>query len=317
MLRLRVHKLLVFVALIFIGGPATTAKAQPLELQVVDALQQCMDSLDANDSEFSMGACPRLQHLLENERISQQVDIPLFSDATQVTLQELHDLFTEYTLSVPESRLDFAGLDQLLQETLVIPDEKSPNFWERFLEWLKQQQLENNADWKWLQELLSNLQPPQWLGTLIFRGAISLTLLLALAIVVNEIRLSEGFPFFRKRSKKLQTGRTQGAFIQAQEVPDFHQITTMPLHQQPAALLNWMIAELVSKNLLPDNRSLTNGEYCSVIRQRENRAALGFSDLIGLLDDTIYGNRKINSEIMDNLLGQTDKVVTTLTGRHP
>ena len=303
------HKLFLLLALLLIGHAATAATEKQPDYRALQALGDCLKSLESNPGELVEIACPRLRNLFENPDIASRIDMPLLSDATPASIHDLQGIFEDFSATVSPSQFDFKGLNELLAKTLVVQGEKAKTLWERFVDWLKQQQPGNNTDWEWLQKLLRDLQLPEWFGTWLLRGTIALTLLLALGIIVIEIRASEQFRLFRKRTKSDVNSKTRAAHLQQKSSPNRQQIAMLPLAQQPAALLNWIISELVSRNLLPDNRSLTNGEYCVAIHRRNAQAALGFSELMGFIDKTIYGNRLIDSNAMQNLFSQTDDVL--------
>ena len=299
----------LFLALLIVGCAATAATERQPDYRTLQALSDCLDNLEAIPSELVEIACPRLKTLFENPDIARRIDLPRLADATPGSIQELQDIFRDLSATYYTIQFDFEGLNELLAKTLVVKDKKAKSLWEQFVDWLKQQQPENNADWKWLQKFLQDLQLPEWFGIWLLRGTIALTLLVALGIIVNEIRASEPFRLYLKRRKSKPTGTTHIALSEPIYSSNRQQIALLPLAQQPAALLNWMISELVSSTLLPNNRSLTNGEYCAVIQGINARTAHKFSDLVATLDKTIYGNRPIDSNAMHNLFTQTDEVL--------
>ncbi len=236
--RSRAHKVFLFLALLLIGYAATAATEKLPDYRALQGLGDCFKNLESNPGKLVEIACPRLKNLFENPDIARRIDLPRFSNATPASIRDLRGIFKDFSATVSPIQFDFKGLNELLAKTLVVQDEKAKSLWERFIDWLKQQQPGSKTNWEWLQKFLRDLQPPEWIGTWLLRGIIALTLLLALGIIVIEIRASEQFRLFRKRTKSDVKGKTRASHFQQNSSPNRQQIAMLPLVQQPAALLN-------------------------------------------------------------------------------
>jgi hypothetical protein len=116
-------------------------------------------------------------------------------------------------------------------------------------------------------------------------------LLLALAVVVNELRTANLSSWLQRRSRMQRAGRVPAASGAAKLA--WKDVTNLPPAQQPAALLRLVLQELIERGLLPDDQSLTNREMLARLGAAARAHAAAFAELAAAADAVLFGNRLV------------------------
>jgi hypothetical protein len=218
---------------------------------------------------------------------------PLDQQTTPNQLHDLRALLGSYRSS-PASveRFDFAALPELLARTLEVQPTPPVSWWQRFMDWLAQKlRGGGESDYRWLTEFLKSLDPPEWLADLILRASVAVMLLLALAVVVNELRAANLSSWLQRRSRTQRASRVPAATGAARLA--WKDVANLPPGQQPAALLRLVLQELIERGLLPDDQSLTNREMLARLGAAARAHAAPFAELAAAADAALFGDRAV------------------------
>ncbi len=164
------------------------------------------------------------------------------------------------------------------------------SWWERFMRelnaWLARSASEAAAP-KWLVEALQAIPP--WVFKLVFWLVFAALLGGLAAIAFIELRAAGVWR--RKPKHDVERGAAASVPFAAPDLPDLAAIAALPLRARPAALLQWAIAGLVARQVLPADRSLTNGELLTFVRARAPGELPVFRRLARSAEAVVYGAR--------------------------
>lgn len=239
--------------------------------------------------------CPSLQKTLHSSEFNLWIQ-PHSGSAT--TLGQLLDLryLTQESAAADGSRreLDYAKVDAILADTLIRREQvEEPGWWKRFLTWLREKaREEDGVEWSWLENLAESLTPSERTGKFIVYGSLATIVLLAMGILINEIRAIGGFNGRRRKAEHPVKG--------AESAPgpahwSLETIRRLSPQQQPTALLNHCIDRLIDAGLLPDARSRTNRELGSYLSAQQHSLGMAFARLAEHAERTLYGDKKADA----------------------
>ena len=237
--------------------------------------------------------CPGLAQSVAALPAAGSLSQPLDLQTTPDQLRDLRALLGSFR-SPPAGveRFDLAALPELLARTLEVEPEPTVSWWQRFKDWLAQKlRGSRESDYRWLTQFLKSLDPPEWLADLMLRTSVAVILLLALAVVVNELRTANLSSWLQRRSRMQRAGRVPAAAGAAKLA--WKDVTNLPPAQQPAALLRLVLQELIERGLLPDDQSLTNREMLARLGAAARAHAAAFAELAAAADEVLFGNRLV------------------------
>ena len=207
-------------------------------------------------------------------------------------------------------RFDLATLPDLLARTLQVEPTPPVSWWQRFKDWLAQKlRGSGESDFRWLTQFLNSLDPPEWLADLILRASVAVILLLALAVVVNELRTANLSSWLQRRSRMQRAGRVPAAAGAAKLA--WKDVTNLPPAQQPAALLRLVLQEMIGRGLLPDDQSLTNSEMLERLGAAARAHAAAFAELAAAADAVLFGDRMVEAAQLAPLHQAAQAIVGT------
>jgi hypothetical protein len=283
-----------------LGAPIAWAASDAATAEVGRRLDRCLNALDTGAEPLPPyrrmiveEVCPGLAQAVSELPAAKSLSQPLDLQTTPNQLRDLRALLGSYQRA-PASveRFDFAALPELLARTLQVEPTPLVSWWQRFKDWLAQKLGgSGEPDYRWLTEFLKSLDPPEWLAALILRASVAVILLLALAVVVNELRAANLSSWLQRRSRTQRASRVP-ATVGASRLA-WKDVTNLPPGQQPAALLRLVLQELVERGLLPDDLSLTNGEMLLRLGAAARTHAAPFAELAAAADATLFGNRAV------------------------
>jgi len=293
--------LLLGLLLCALGAPnaPAAAGADAAAAAVGRRLDRCLSALDTGAEPVPPyrrlileDVCPGLAQSVARLPAAGSLSQPLDWQTTPNQLRDLRALVGFYQSS-PASveRFDFAALPELLARTLQVEPTPPVSWWQRFKYWLAQKLRGSESDYRWLTEFLKSLDPPEWLAALILRASVAVILLLALAVVVNELRAANLSSWLQRRSRTRRASRVPAAIGPARLA--WKDVTSLPPGEQPAALLRLVLQELVEHGLLPDDLSLTNGEMLVRLGAAARAHAAPFAELATAADAVLFGGRAV------------------------
>ena len=237
--------------------------------------------------------CPGLAQSVAALPAAGSLSQPLDLQTTPDQLRDLRALLGSFR-SPPAGveRFDLATLPDLLARTLQVEPTPPVSWWQRFKDWLAQKlRGSGESDFRWLTQFLNSLDPPKWLADLILRASVAVILLLALAVVVNELRTANLSSWLQRRSRMQRASRVSA--VAAAPRLAWKDVTGLPPGRQPAALLRLVLQELVERGLLPDDQSLTNREMLARLGAAARAHAASFAELAAAADEVLFGNRLV------------------------
>jgi hypothetical protein len=290
----------LLLGLLFCALGAPNAPAAADAAAVGRRLDRCLSALDTGAEPVPPyrrlileEVCPGLAQSVAKLPAAGSLSQPLDLQTTPNQLRDLRALLGSYQGS-PASveRFDFAALPELLARTLQVEPTPPLSWWQRIKNWLAQKlRGSDKSDYRWLTEFLKSLDPPEWLADIILRASVAVVLLLALAVVVNELRAANLSSWLQRRNRTQRASRvpaTAGASRLA-----WKDVANLPPGQQPAALLRLVLQELVERGLLPDDLSLTNGEMLVRLGASARAHAPPFGELAAAADAVLFGDRAV------------------------
>lgn len=287
---------LLFCAL----GARAAAGADAHADEIGPRLDRCLGTLDAGAEPVPPyrrlileEVCPGLARAVATWPAAGSLSQPLELQTTPNQLRDLRALLGSFRRPpAGVGRFDFAALPELLARTLQVEPTPPVSWWQRFKDWLAQKlRGSSESEYRWLSEFLKSLDPPEWLADLVLRASVAVVLLLALAVVVNELRAANPRSWLQRRSRRQRAGSVSAAIGAARLA--WKDVTSLPPGQQPAALLRLVLQELIARGLLPDDQSLTNRELLARLGAAARAHAAAFSELAAASDAVLFGNRMV------------------------
>jgi hypothetical protein len=283
-----------------LAAPITWAAADAAAAEAGRRLDRCLSALNSGAETLPPyrrlileEVCPGLARAVAELPAAGSLSPPLDLQTTPNQLRDLRTLLGTYR-SPPAGveHFDFAALPELLARTLQVEPTPSVSWWQRFKDWLAQKlRGSDESDYRWLTEFLQSLDPPEWLADLILRASVAVILLLALAVVVNELRAASLTSWLQRRSRTQRTSRGPAPIGAARLA--WKDVTNLPPGQQPAALLRLVLQELIERGLLPDDQSLTNSEMLATLGAAAGAHAAPFAELATAADAVLFGSRAV------------------------
>lgn len=177
---------------------------------------------------------------------------------------------TESPPTVPAPRI--AHLTGVLAE-LHHDDSTQRGWWARFKQWLREilTPQPNGQGQGWLARLMSSIDLSQTVMRVIVWVALFLVLLVAAAIIVNELRVA-GWWHSRRRRSRHEHGSAQPGM----RAPSLDDVERAGPEEQPQLLLRLIIRRLTEQKRLPPARALTLRELerAARLRNEEDRDRL-------------------------------------------
>ena len=280
-----------------LAAPIAWAAADAAVAEAVRHLDRCLSALNAGAETVPPyrrlvleQVCPGLAQAVAELPSAGSLSPPLDQQTTPSQLHDLRALLGSYrNPPVGVERFDFAALPELLARTLQVEPTPPVSWWQRFKDWLAQKlRGSGESDYRWLTEFLKSLDPPEWLADLILRASVAVILLMALAVVVNELRAANLMSWLQRRSRTQRTSRVPAATGAARLT--WKDVTNLPPGQQASALLRLVLQELIERGLLPDDKSLTNSEMLARLGAAARAHAAPFAELATAADAVLFGN---------------------------
>jgi len=224
-------------------------------------------------------------------------------------LADLRTLLLRYGSAAPAPAHppSVARLGSILA-TLAAAHDSHAGWWERFKHWLRGilARREEVPESDWLQRLLGGGSLP----TAVIWVTLGLVVLLAGAIVANELRLAGVL-----RAPRRRAGRAVSAA--AASGPGLHELEQADVLQQPRLLLELIAAQLSTQQRLPPARALTVRELVRAARlaDAEDRARL--DALGGACERMRYANGVLPAQALAAAIAQGRALLAALQARQP
>jgi hypothetical protein len=244
--------------------------------ELFDRLDACVARLD---HELDVGyervaaRCPDLPGTLTHSAWAPWLPADWDQPRNQLSAQGLTELHTLLSRSLAPSVPVRAPRPQSAAAVIarISPaDDSGKGWWGRFKAWLRKATAGGEGD-SALGGWLTRLDFPQRVMTVITGLALALVMAVALAILVNELRIAGVFKVPRPAARG---GQPRGGVGQADR--SLHELERRELREQPALLLQLIAERLTEQGRLPPARALTAQELLRGARLADDaeRAAL-------------------------------------------
>jgi hypothetical protein len=170
----------------------------------------------------------------------------------------------------------------------------------RFKRWLRETfaERQDSSD-SWLARWFEKIDVPETVTRVIVYVLIALVNILALAVLINELRAA-GILRSKETLRKQSAGATD-AMHPAQELT-LADLDATPLAERPSALLRILVATLVKRGRLRAERSLTHRELVARVSLDDAAQRESFSHVSKLSERTIYGNASVSPDEIDRVV---------------
>jgi hypothetical protein len=218
------------------------------------------------------------------------------NDLSAGGLRELRDLLARE--SALHERARAPSLEPLpdILAGLAPPHHEVSGWWDRAKAWLHEtfQRREQTADPDWLTRMADEIGPFQRFVELISYIALTLVIVLAVFIVVNELRVSGVLGRLRGRfaHRNVLPTRLQG------NDPAWDDVQAAPLRQQPRLLLERVVARLTEDSCLPPARGLTVHELTRAARLPDENDRNRFAELARTAEHVRFSSAEIPNDVL-------------------
>ncbi|HKU14763.1 MAG TPA: DUF4129 domain-containing protein [Steroidobacteraceae bacterium] len=301
----------VFLLLLSFVPAVWSQTAARDERSPLDVIDSCIDSApeDATGLTKLEEACPGLTSALDESGY-----LALLSTGTreQLDTYDLQDLLQvdDWYGDEAAGDLDVARLGPVLDSLRAQEPERPLTWFERFKRWLRSL-LERNRSGEendWLSRLLRGVDIPRAVTSAILYGAIMLIVGLALAVVVNELRVAG---IFRKRHGLQDDSVAAGAAVAASESED---LDALSLDRKASLLLRMLVATLVKSGRLKTERSLTHRELCTRAAFDNAEQRESFRRVAALAERSVYGTGAVPAAEVEPIVAAAQALDAQLRG---
>ncbi len=221
------------------------------------------------------------------------------NDLSAGGLKELQDLVNrEGAARISRPAPDVRRLNAVLRG---LTSKNADGWWSRFKSWLRSllERQEQPTDEGWFTRMASRVGVPQSLRQIIAYAALAAVVLLAGAILVNELRTAG---LLRVRGWLRRRARTASAAVMSESgSADFDQA---PLRDRPRVLLELIVRRLTERGLLPPAGALTVRELARIARLPEPADRTRLSELALTAERVRYSSREPQPAALDGPISQ-------------
>lgn len=299
----------IVFALWLLAAPAVFAQEDRSARQVLD---DCVESVETDV--IGMPAleqhCPGLEQALADLGLDAFIADWQWDAIGVYGLTSLQSMEQRYREAPAAAAVQVDSLHSVLDELRQpVQAEQQLTWFERFKRWLRNLlSPQDAADTdSWLARWLSEHRLSDTARNILFYGSVILIVLLAAAVIVNEVRVARKGR--RKRARNDASGAERGVSdVLAAGSLDLDRATRA---ERPSILLQMLVATLVKTGRLQAERSLTHRELTARARfddssQRESfrrvaqlaeRIVYGGDDAPADLDDVVQAGRALHAQL--------------------
>jgi hypothetical protein len=287
-------------------GPAAFAQSEGLQRQVLDS---CIDSLgpDIVGLEDMEAACPGLEGALQQLGIAALMPKNQDSLLTHDGLINLRSLLQRYEQPPPRGEVDVDSLHSVLDSLREpVAAERSLSWYERFRRWLREafDKKQDQAN-PWLQRWLDEHPMSETVRLALFYGVMALVMLLAVLIIVNEVRAAR---IGRRKA------RAANAATDLQNALSAASSDIESRGERASALLRTLIVTLVRTGRLHTAESLTHRELMTRARFDDATQSESFRRVTQLAEREVFSGREPSDEDLDDAVRAGQSLNAQLSG---
>lgn len=277
--------------------PAAFAQSEGSARQV---LEECVRSLDPDviGLEDIEESCPDIRVALEELGLTDLVSENQLGVLSRDGLNSLRALVSRYENEPEREAIGADSLAPVLDSLRKPPvPEQALSWFERLKRWLREvfnkQEAQSGAD-SWLSRWLDEHPLPEIVRWGLIYGSVALVVLLALAIVINEVRTAARG---RRRKSALATA--------AVDLPGAAGSAVLNVDaggERPSALLRMLIATLVKSGRLNGAHSLTHRELAKRARFDDSIQRESFQKIAQLAEREVFSGKDVASDDLGEAL---------------
>lgn len=274
--------------------------AQAREPDALAALGTCAAQLDPSldvGYERIAARCPELTGQLERSPWAAWLPADWKQPDNELSaagLRALHEALVREAAAAPGTRTLHPERVRAVLERVTQPEPEQPGWWARFKRWLRAVLTQQpQADNGWLRRLFGDLSTNQAVVRLIAAVSIALLVVLALAVVVNELRVAG---VLRRRpgssARQVQGGAARGGL----ELSD---VEAAEPNEQPALLLELIASQLAAEERLPPARAFTVRELLRRARLEDATGRLRLAELAAVSERVRYAGGTVAAPVRE------------------
>jgi hypothetical protein len=280
------------------------------------AIDHCLAQLDTLDRGYERIAarCPDLTPSLMESPLAAWLPRDWNEPGNQLSadgLVEVRALLVREAARVPASHQPRTSTVAGVLAALAAPGARDQprGWWARFKSWLHElftPRPQPHED-GWLQRLVARMQVPAALERWILGGVLALIVALALAIVVNELRIA-GVLGARRRSGELSPGGSAGA----RDAVTLEELERASPSQQPRLLLELVAVQLVAQSRLPPARALTVRELSGMARIEDAADRARLNELAATCERVRFSGEEVAPALLARALMRGRELLASL-----
>jgi hypothetical protein len=290
-MRALVLSLLLAPAAVYAQTPAAPALDSAL-----DAIAACSETApEAIDNVLEESRCPGLHEALEDAGYAPFIPSAQRDSFTADSLSDLHALISRYQRAPDEAAPEpdpeaLRGILAALEQPPQI--EQRLSLWEKLKRWLRERLADARASDAWFNRWLEQFELSQSLTQIMIVTAVVLVLLLALLVLINELRVAG---VFRRSSARSQQISTDGA-VMRERAPAWSDFERIAPADRPSFVLRMLVAALVRSGRLATERSLTHREISARARLDDEVQRACLARVSTLAEKVVYGGAALDAD---------------------
>jgi hypothetical protein len=285
-----------------------------LAAAAIQALDACIHQLDpVLDVGYARIAerCPQLEPTLAASPSAPWLPRDWNRSGNELSAAGLAELRTLLQRPAPRARTAAPRVARVgaVLASLAVHDAARPGWWTRIKQWLRELFTPRppNADDNWLRRLFGETALSQAVLEAITWVALAIIVLLAAAIVVNELRVAGVLP-----SRRARTARGAGADAGPAAARSLHDVAEASPVQQPRLLLELIIARLRAQQRLPPARALTLQELTRAARLTEPADRARLAELTQACERIRFAARELPPPLLAAALARGRELLGSL-----
>jgi len=279
------------LALLLTIAPVAGAAADP---EALAALEDCAARLDpGGDFGYQRIAmrCPQLAATLEASPYAAWLPPDwkeLHNQLSAAGLRALHDALARESAAASGSRALHPERVRAVLERVMRPEREPQGWWARIKRWLRELLTRPpQEDGGWWRHLFGDASIDRATLRVVAGLSIALLVMLAVAVVANELRIAG---VLRRRPGSPEAPRA-GRAVRA--APGLADLESAPPSAQPALLLELIAARLAAQNRLPPARAFTVRELTRRARLTDEAERARLAELAGVSERVRFGGGEV------------------------
>ena len=305
------------IFLLLLAAPAVWSQTAGVATGVAagspaDIVARCIES-DATEIyglENLETQCPGIEHALVELGYAPFLSERQLDELSIYSLSDLRRLADRYAERTAPGGIATDSLAPILESLDARQRAEQPlTLFQRFKRWLREiyGQRQDASD-SWLMDWLEKIDVPETVTRVVVYVLIALVIILALAVLINELRAAG---ILRSRETKRKHSVIATDAMHAAKEWTLADLDAAPPAERPSALLRILVATLVKRGRLRAERSLTHRELVMRVSlddaQRES-----FSHVSKLSERTVYGNAHVSTDEIDRVVQAGRELVSQL-----